>query len=122
MNFIESEKSFIPYLPAIINFFTLSLAFTFHYDNVRVPMQSGMAVVPSLTKFTEFLFSDYSLVFPLTLFLVLYFTEDYYNGVPDVLFSKKGGQHGRNSFLESCLHLGLVLFYTLWLVLFLPMF
>lgn len=69
-------------------FFTLSLAFTFHYDTVRVPMRAGIAVVPSLTKFTEFLFSDYSLVFPLTLFLALHCTEDYHNGVPGVLLSK----------------------------------
>lgn len=42
----------------------------------------------SLVSFTEFLFSDYSLIFPLTLFLCLYFTEDFHTGTYSIALSK----------------------------------
>ncbi|MCC0648932.1 ABC transporter permease [Clostridioides sp. ZZV15-6598] len=69
-------------------FFMLSLALTFHYDTVKVPTKMNIQATVSLNKFTEFLFSDYSLIFPLTLFLGLYFTEDYHRGTYAILLSK----------------------------------
>ena len=48
-------------------FFVFALALTFYHNSVN-----GMLPVISLVSFTEFLFSDYSLIFPLTLFLCLY--------------------------------------------------
>lgn len=56
-------------------FFVFALALTFYHNSVN-----GMLPVISLVSFTEFLFSDYSLIFPLTLFLCLYFTEDFHTG------------------------------------------
>lgn len=47
-----------------------------------------MLPVISLVSFTEFLFSDYSLIFPLTLFLCLYFTEDFHTGTYSITLSK----------------------------------
>ena len=44
-------------------FFVFALALTFYHNSVN-----GMLPVTSLGSFTEFLFSDYSLIFPLTLF------------------------------------------------------
>lgn len=46
-------------------FFVFALALTFYHNSVN-----GMLSAISLVPFTEFLFSDYSLVFPLTLFFV----------------------------------------------------
>lgn len=69
-------------------FFVFALTLTFQYDTVKIPARSGEAVVASLNKFTEFLFTDYSLLLPLTLFLGCYFTEDYSKGTCAILFSK----------------------------------
>ena len=73
---------------SISTFFVFALALTFHYDTVKLPTQLGMSVVASLNQFTEFLFSDYSLILPLTLFLGCNFTEDYRNGTYAILSSK----------------------------------
>lgn len=70
------------------SFYVLSLALTFHYTLVRVPEKAGIQVIASLNAYTEFLFSDYSLIYPLTLFLGFYLTEDYHKGVQAVLLSK----------------------------------
>lgn len=64
-------------------FFVFALALTFYHNSVN-----GMLPVISLVSFTEFLFSDYSLIFPLTLFLCLYFTEDFHTGTYSITFSK----------------------------------
>lgn len=69
-------------------FYVLSLALTFHYDMVKVPEKTGVQVIASLNAYTEFLFSDYSLIYPITLFLGLYLTEDYHKGVQAALLSK----------------------------------
>ena len=64
-------------------FFVFALALTFYHNSVN-----GMLPVISLVSFTEFLFSDYSLIFPLTLFLCLYFTEDFHTGTYSITLSK----------------------------------
>lgn len=69
-------------------FFVFSLALTFHYNTVKLPARAGAVVAASLNQFTEFLFSDYSLILPLTLFLGCYFTEDHRSGTYALLFSK----------------------------------
>lgn len=69
-------------------FYVVSLALTFHYDCVKVPEKAGVQVIASLNAYTEFLFSDYSLIYPLTLFLGFYLTEDFHKGVQAVLLSK----------------------------------
>lgn len=73
---------------SIATFFVFALALTFNYDMVKLPTRSGMSVVASLNQFTEFMFSDYSLILPLTLFLGCNFTEDYRNGTYAILSSK----------------------------------
>lgn len=65
-------------------FFVFALALTFYHNSVN-----GMLPVISLVSFTEFLFSDYSLIFPLTLFLCLYFTEDFHTGTYSITLSKR---------------------------------
>lgn len=69
-------------------FFMFALALSFHYNTIKVPARIGANTIVSLNKFTEFLFSDYSLILPLTLFLDCYFTEDYHKGTHEILFSK----------------------------------
>ena len=64
-------------------FFVFALALTFYHNSVN-----GMLPVISLVSFTEFLFSDYSLIFPLTLFLCLYFTEDFHTGTYSITRSQ----------------------------------
>ncbi len=64
-------------------FFVFALALTFYHNSVN-----GMLSAISLVPFTEFLFSDYSLVFPLTLFFCLYFTEDFHTGSYSMVLSK----------------------------------
>lgn len=64
-------------------FFVFALALTFYHNSVN-----GMLPFISLVSFTEFLFSDYSLIFPLTLFLCLYFTEDFHTGTYSITLSK----------------------------------
>lgn len=64
-------------------FFVFALALTFYHNSVN-----DMLPVISLVSFTEFLFSDYSLIFPLTLFLCLYFTEDFHTGTYSITLSK----------------------------------
>lgn len=78
-------------------FFVFALALTFRYNTVTVPLKNGEQPTISLVAFTEFLFSDYSLVFPLTLFLCLYFTEDFHKGTYALLLSK--GNTRNNIFL-----------------------
>lgn len=73
---------------SISTFFVFALTLTFNYNTVKLPLQSGMSVVVSLNQFTEFLFTDFSFVLPLTLFLGFYFTEDYRNGTFAILSSK----------------------------------
>lgn len=73
---------------SISTFFVFALALTFHYNVVKLPPRSDMSMVASLNQFTEFLFADFSFVLPLTLFLGIYFTEDYRNGTYAVLSSK----------------------------------
>ena len=68
---------------ALAAFFVFALALTFYHNSVN-----GMLPVISLVSFTEFLFSDYSLIFPLTLFLCLYFTEDFHTGTYSIALSK----------------------------------
>lgn len=68
---------------ALAAFFVFALALTFYHNSVN-----GMLPVISLVSFTEFLFSDYSLIFPLTLFLCLYFTEDFHTGSYSMALSK----------------------------------
>lgn len=48
---------------ALAAFFVFALALTFYHNSV-----DAMLPAISLVSFTEFLFSDYSLIFPLTLF------------------------------------------------------
>lgn len=67
----------------LATFFVFALALTFYHNSVN-----GMLPVISLVSFTEFLFSDYSLIFPLTLFLCLYFTEDFHTGTYSITLSK----------------------------------
>ena len=64
-------------------FFCLCACPAFYHNSVN-----GMLPVISLVSFTEFLFSDYSLIFPLTLFLCLYFTEDFHTGTYSITLSK----------------------------------
>nr|WP_207751149.1 ABC transporter permease [Mediterraneibacter glycyrrhizinilyticus] len=68
---------------ALAAFFVFALALTFYHTSVN-----GMLPAISLVSFTEFLFSDYSLIFPLTLFLCLYFTEDFHAGTYSIALSK----------------------------------
>lgn len=68
---------------ALAAFFVFALALTFYHNSV-----TGMLSAVSLVPFTEFLFSDYSLIFPLTLFLCLYFTEDFHTGSYSMALSK----------------------------------
>ena len=68
---------------ALAAFFVFALALTFYHNSVN-----GMLPAISLVSFTEFLFSDYSLIFPLTLFLCLYFTEDFHTGTYNIVLSK----------------------------------
>ena len=68
---------------ALAAFFVFALALTFYHNSVN-----GMFPAISLVSFTEFLFSDYSLIFPLTLFLCLYFTEDFHTGTYSIALSK----------------------------------
>ena len=68
---------------ALAAFFVFALALTFYHNSVN-----GMLPAISLVSFTEFLFSDYSLIFPLTLFLCLYFTEDFHTGTYSIALSK----------------------------------
>ena len=72
-------------------FFVFALALTFYHNSVN-----GMLSAISLVPFTEFLFSDYSLVFPLTLFFCLYFTEDFHTGSYSMVLSK-GANRDRKS-------------------------
>jgi len=69
-------------------FFIFALSLTFNYNTIRLPIQAGNSVVVSITRFTEFFFSDYSLIIPLTVFLIFYFTEDYQKGIHGILLSK----------------------------------
>ena len=67
-------------------FFMFAYALTYHYDTVKtVGLTGGIA---SLNGFTEFLFSDYSLVIPMTIFQLIYVTEDYQKGIHEILFMK----------------------------------
>lgn len=68
---------------ALAAFFVFALALTFYHNSVNA-MLSAISLIP----FTEFLFSDYSLIFPLTLFLCLYFTEDFHTGSYSMALSK----------------------------------
>ena len=68
---------------ALAAFFVFALALTFYHNSVN-----GMLPAISLVSFTEFLFSDYSLIFPLTFFLCLYFTEDFHTGTYSIALSK----------------------------------
>lgn len=79
---------------ALAAFFVFALALTFYHNSVN-----GMLPVISLVSFTEFLFSDYSLIFPLTLFLCLYFTEDFHTGTYSIALSK--GTSRVHLFLET---------------------
>ncbi|WP_173275198.1 ABC transporter permease [Paenibacillus sp. NEAU-GSW1] len=82
---IQSEwyrirKSRLLYVSLSISaFFMFALVLTYHHDSVRTP---------SLDGFTQFLFSDYSLIYPLVLFLSVYFTDDYKQQLHTVLFAK----------------------------------
>ena len=67
-------------------FFMFAYALTFHYDTVKAAGPQGN--IPSLNGFSEFLFSDYSLLIPITIFQLVYSTEDYQKGVHEVLFAK----------------------------------
>lgn len=68
---------------ALAAFFVFALALTFYHNTANRPLPTI-----SLVPFTEFLFSDYSLIFPLTLFLCLYFTEDFHTGSYSMVLSK----------------------------------
>ena len=61
-------------------------ALTYHYDTVKTAGLTGG--IASLNGFTEFLFSDYSLVIPMTIFQLIYVTEDYQKGIHEILFMK----------------------------------
>lgn len=69
-------------------FFMLAFSTSFHYSKVKIPLAAGKDIVISLNEFTEFLFSDYSLVIPITIFLVAFFIEDYEKGLPEIALSK----------------------------------
>ena len=68
---------------ALAAFFVFALALTFYHNTTNRSLPTI-----SLVPFTEFLFSDYSLIFPLTLFLCLYFTEDFHTGSYSMVLSK----------------------------------
>ena len=68
---------------ALAAFFVFALALTFYHNTANRSLPTI-----SLVPFTEFLFSDYSLIFPLTLFLCLYFTEDFHTGSYSMVLSK----------------------------------
>lgn len=80
-------------------FFVFALALTFYHSSVN-----GMLPFISLVSFTEFLFSDYSLIFPLTLFLCLYFTEDFHTGTYSIHFLKVQAEYTYS--LENCCLMG----------------
>lgn len=69
-------------------FFMLSFVTTFHYTKVKLPLSDLNQVTISIDEFTGFLFSDYSLIIPITLFLVMYFVDDHTNGLPVLALSK----------------------------------
>lgn len=87
--FFRIRKSRLFFVCLLLSaFYVLSLALTFNYDFVKVPAKAGAQVIPSLNAYTEFLFSDYSLIYPITLFLGLHLTEDNHQGIQAVLLSK----------------------------------
>ncbi len=67
-------------------FFMFAYALTFHYDTVKAAGLTGG--IASLNDYTEFLFSDYSLVIPITIFQLAYVAEDYQKGIHEILFAK----------------------------------
>ena len=67
-------------------FFMFAYALGFHYETVKTAGLTGD--IASLNGFTEVLFSDYSLVIPITIFQQIYVTEDYQKGVHEILFMK----------------------------------
>ena len=79
----NSVNGMLPAISLVSFFFVFALALTFYHNSVN-----GMLPAISLVSFTEFLFSDYSLIFPLTLFLCLYFTEDFHTGTYSIALSK----------------------------------
>lgn len=69
-------------------FFMLAFATTFRYNTLKTTSVINIDISITLNKYTEFLFSDYSLIIPITILLILYFTEDYMKGLHEVVFSK----------------------------------
>ncbi|MDE7313887.1 MAG: ABC transporter permease [Eubacterium sp.] len=67
-------------------FFMSAYVLSFHYDTVKTAGLTGG--IASLNGFTQFLFSDYSLVIPITIFQLVYVAEDYQKGVHEILFIK----------------------------------
>lgn len=70
----------------VSTFFVFALALTFHYNTIK----HSVAAVPkaSLNDYTQFLFLDYSLILPITVFLGCYFTENSRTGTCSIFLSK----------------------------------
>ena len=70
----------------VSTFFVFALALTFHYNTIK----HSVAAVPkaSLNDYTQFLYSDYSLILPITVFLGCYFTENSRTGTCSIFLSK----------------------------------
>jgi ABC-type transport system involved in multi-copper enzyme maturation permease subunit len=94
-------------------FFMFSFVTTFHYTKVKLPLSALNRVTISIDEFTGFLFSDYSLIIPITLFLVVYFVDDYTNGLRILAFSK-GITRGELFFGKWMAAWLLVMFYFLF--------
>ncbi|MBS4982263.1 MAG: ABC transporter permease [Lachnospiraceae bacterium] len=71
---------------AVSIFFVFSLALTFHYNTIK--LSTAVTQKASLNDYTQFLFSDYSLILPITIFLCCYFTENSRTGTCSVFLSK----------------------------------
>ncbi|MEK5067588.1 ABC transporter permease [Sporosarcina sp. FSL K6-1508] len=84
---IRKSKIFI-FCLSLALFFVLALAISYNHDYVRVPGKAGNLVSPSVAEFTEYLFSDYSMISPLLLFLIVHVTSDFKQELYPVLLSK----------------------------------
>lgn len=84
---IRKSKIFI-FCLSLALFFVLALTISYNHDYDRVLGKAGGPDIPSVADFTEYLFSDYSMIYPLLLFLIVHITSDFKQELYPVLLSK----------------------------------
>ncbi|WP_211655499.1 ABC transporter permease [Planococcus alpniumensis] len=84
---VRKSKIFIVCLSLAL-LFVLALVLSYNFEQVRAHEKGEISGTPSIAGFTEYLFSDYSILSPLLLFLIIHITSDFKQGLYPVLLSK----------------------------------